>query len=162
MRLAQPVDISFWIWLSVLTGIAGFGLSAMISAYWGRGSVAVMFPEPLAPSPIPTLSPEAATQFEQGCEQYRAGKYREAVTRFVEALRLDPQFAEAQHNRARATANLRRITEAISQLVVASDLYSQQGDGEMLMQLKQDLGLIGGSVPLSKSLSTDATSTDTT
>jgi tetratricopeptide (TPR) repeat protein len=151
------VDISFWIWLTVLVGIAGFGLSAMISAYWGRGSVAVVFPEPLAPDPVPTLSPEAATQFQLGCEQYRAGSYRQAVTCFVEALRLDPQFAEAQHNRARATANLRRITEAISELVKASDLYSQQGDGEMLIQLKQDLAVIGGSVPLSKTLNQGST-----
>ncbi len=147
------MDTTFWIWLAVLTAIAGFGLSTMISAYWGRGSVTVVFPEPISPEPVPTLSPEAAAEFQAGCEQYRSGSYRQAVACFAAALRLDPHFAEAQHNRARAIANLRRITEAISELVKASDLYSQQGDGEMLMQLKQDLTTIGGAVPLSKSLS---------
>jgi tetratricopeptide (TPR) repeat protein len=137
------VENSFWIWLIVLVGIASFGLSAMISAYWGQGSIAVIFPEPLAPDPAPTLNPEAAAQFEQGCGHYRTGAYRKAVACFREAIQLDPQFAEAQHNLGRATANLRRVTEAIADLVKASDLYSQQGNGEMLAQLKQDLQIIG-------------------
>jgi len=137
------VESSFWIWLIVLVGIAGVGLSVMVSAYWGQGSVVVVFPEPLAPVPAPTLNPEAAAQFQQGCLQYRGGAYRKAVTCFRQAIQLDPEFAEAQHNLGRATANLRRVTEAIADLVKASDLYSQQGNGEMLAQLKQDLETLG-------------------
>ncbi len=112
----------------------------MISAYWGKGSVVVLFPEPVGLNePVSTVDSEAASQFQQGCDAYRAGQYRQAVARFQAALQLDPDLAEAQHNLARTTANLRRVTEAIAELVKASELYSQQGNGAMLAQLKQDL-----------------------
>jgi tetratricopeptide (TPR) repeat protein len=135
--------MSFWVWLIAVSLIASLGLGAMLSAYWGRGSVVVIFPEPIVAEPVPTLDSEAATQFQQGCDAYRNGQYRQAVTRFSQALQRDPAFAEACHNLGRATANLRRITEAIANLVKASELYSQQGNGEMLAQLKQDLEVIG-------------------
>lgn len=112
----------------------------MISAYWGKGSVAVVFPVPVGlGEPPSTVNSEAAHQFQQGCDAYQAGQYRQAGSRFQAALELDPDLAEAQHNLARATANLRRVTEAIAELVKASDLYSRQGNGAMLAQVKQDL-----------------------
>lgn len=135
-------SLSFWIWFIAIGLIAGFGLSAMVSAYWGKGSVAVVFAEPVAPTeaqPIPTLNPEAAACFQQGCTAYRAGEYRQAVNSFSQAIQLDGEFAEAYHNRGRATANLRRITDAIPDLVKASDLYLQQGDTTQAEQIKQDL-----------------------
>jgi tetratricopeptide (TPR) repeat protein len=135
-------SFSFWIWLIAVGLIAGFALSAMVSAYWGKGSVAVVFAEPIAPveaQPIPTLNPEAAECFQQGCAAYRNGQYRQAVTYFSQAIQLDNEFAEAYHNRGRATANLRRVTEAIPDLVKASDLYLQQGDTAQAEQIKQDL-----------------------
>jgi tetratricopeptide (TPR) repeat protein len=141
----MPVETSFWIWLLVLLGIAGFGLGTMVSAYWGKGSVAVLFPEPVGlGEPVSTVNPEAASRFQQGCDAYGTGQYRQAVVQFQAALQLDPNLAEAQHNLARATANLRRVTEAIAELVKASELYSQQGNGAMLAQLKQDLETLRG------------------
>lgn len=119
----------------------------MVFAYQGKGSVAVVFAEPIAPveaQPVPTLNPEAANCFQQGCEAYRGGQYRQAVTCFSEAIQLDTQFAEAYHNRGRATANLRRFTEAIPDLVKASELYLQQGDGTRAEQIKQDLLALKG------------------
>ncbi|MFM7427840.1 MAG: hypothetical protein ACKO7W_23050 [Elainella sp.] len=134
------MQTSFWIWLSVLLGLASFGLGTMISAYWGKGSVAVVFPAPVGlGEPVSTVNSEAASQFQQGCDAYQAGQYRQATARFQTALELDSDLAEAQHNLARATANLRRVTEAIAELVKASELYSRQGNGAMLAQLKQDL-----------------------
>lgn len=138
---------SFWIWLIAIGLIAGIGLSAMVFAYQGKGSVAVVFAEPIAPveaQSVPTLNPEAANCFQQGCGAYRAGQYRQAVTCFSEAIQLDAQFAEAYHNRGRATANLRRFTEAIPDLVKASELYLQQGDGTRAEQIKQDLLALKG------------------
>lgn len=116
----------------------------MLSAYWGRGSVAVVFPDPVAAEvmPVPTLNPDAATAFQQGCEAYRAGHYRQAIACFSQSLHLDPQFAEAYYNRGRASANLRRITEAVADLVRASELYLDQGNVAPLAQLKQDLELL--------------------
>jgi tetratricopeptide (TPR) repeat protein len=137
------VELSFWIWLLALLLIAGGGLGAMLFAYWGKGSVAVVFPEPIAANPpAPTLNSEAAALFEKGCESYRAGRYRQAVTRFTEALQLDAKCAEAYHNRGRATANLRRVTDAVADLVKASELYLQQSKVTELAQLKQDLATL--------------------
>jgi tetratricopeptide (TPR) repeat protein len=135
-------SLSFWIWLIAIGLIAGIGLSAMVSAYWGRGSVAVVFAEPIAPTegqPAPTLNSEAADYFQQGCAAYRAGQYRQAVACFNQAIQRDSQFAEAYHDRGRATANLRRVTEAITDLVKASELYLQQGETAQAEQIKQDL-----------------------
>ncbi len=135
-------SLSFWIWFIAIGLIAGIGLSAMVSAYWGKGSVAVVFAEPVAPveaQPIPTLNPEAAERFQQGCAAYREGQYRQAVACFSQAIQLDAQFAEAYHNRGRATVNLRRVTEAIPDWVKASELYLQQGDTTQAEQIKQDL-----------------------
>jgi tetratricopeptide (TPR) repeat protein len=144
------VETNFWIWLLAIGLIIGLGLGAMLLAYRGRGSVAVIFPEPIIVDPVPTLDPEAASQFQQGCDAYRAGQYRQAVIRFSEALQHDPALAEARHNLGRATANLRRITEAIAELVQASELYSQQDQGERLAQLKQDLEVIAQKSKLNK------------
>jgi tetratricopeptide (TPR) repeat protein len=133
-------NLSFWIWVAAILLIAGSGLGAMLFAYWGKGSVVVVFPDAIAADPpAPTLNPEAAAEFQQGCEAYRTGRYRQAVTRFTQALQFDPELAEAYHNRGRATANLRRVTDAVADLVKASELYLQQGNVTELAQLKQDL-----------------------
>lgn len=140
-------NLSFGLWLGVVLLIAGFGLTAMISAYWGRESVAVIFPEPLVPSadkPLPTLQPEAAAAFEQGCAAYRANQFRRAVDCLTQTIQIDPTFAEAYHNRGRAIANLRRVPDGVADLVKASDLYLEQGQTDRLAQLKQDLALLQG------------------
>ncbi|QYO65106.1 tetratricopeptide repeat protein [Leptolyngbya sp. 7M] len=68
-----------------------------------------------------------------------ASQYRRAITCFNQALQLDSQFAEAYYNRGRASANLRRITDAVADLVKASELYLEQGNTTPIAQLKQDL-----------------------
>lgn len=128
-----------------LTLIAGVGLGAMVFAYRGRGSVAVVFPElatAAAETSASSLNPEAAIQFQQGCAAYQQGKFREAIRQFSQAIQLDPELAAAYHNRGRAVANLRRITEAVADLVKASELYLQQNHPTEFNQLKQDLALL--------------------
>jgi tetratricopeptide (TPR) repeat protein len=135
-------SLSFWIWLIAIGLIAGIGLSAMVSAYWGQGSVEVVFAEPVAAveaEPIPTLNPKAADCFQQACVAYQSGQYRQAVADLSQAIQLDAEFAEAYHNRGRATANLRRVTDAIPDLLKASELYLQQGETAQAEQIKQDL-----------------------
>lgn len=122
----------------------------MTRAYWGRGSVAVIFPEVVSPGNlpenllVPTLNLEAAAAFQQGCDSYRVGQYRRSVTQFSQAVQLDPELAEAYHNRGRAIANLRRITDAVAEFIKASDRYSQQDNRVGLAQIKQDLAILKG------------------
>lgn len=132
-------SFSFWLWLGVVVLIVGIGLGSMITAYWGKDSVAVIFPDPIAPNPVPTLQTEAANSFQQACESYRNGQYRQAIEQFSQAIQQDPDLAEAYHNRGRAIANLRRIPEAVADLVKAGECYSQQNNGTELAKLKQDL-----------------------
>jgi Flp pilus assembly protein TadD len=134
---------SFLIWMTVIGAIALFAIASMTQAYKGAGSLALVFPEMLlSASPTPTLNPEAASQFQQGYEAFQAKKYRQAADRLTAAIRLDPDFAEAYHNRGRAIANLRQDNEAASMLVRAGELYLQQDNTAGYEQVKQDLQLL--------------------
>lgn len=144
--------ISFWIWLISVVAIVGIGLGAMVFAYWGKGSVAVVFPEPIVSEPLEpseNASGEASENlavaaFQRGCEAYRQGQFRRAIDGFSAAIQQNPELAEAYHNRGRAIANLRRVTDALVDLVKASELYLQQGNSEKFAQLKQDLATLKG------------------
>ncbi len=137
-------NFSFWIWLAAVLLIVGIGLGSMVRAYWGKESVVVIFPDPIATDPVPTLQPEAASRFQQACTAYRNGQYRQAIDQFTQAIQHDPDLAEAYHNRGRAIVNLRRIPEGIADLVKAGEIYSQQNNGAELTQLKQDLSVLKG------------------
>jgi tetratricopeptide (TPR) repeat protein len=133
---------SFLIWLLFIGTIVTIALSSMIWAYLGSGSRRIRFPDPiLVPEtlPVPTLNPEAATLFQQSIEAYQAQQYRQAADRLMTALRLDPDFAEAHHNRGRAIANLRQDNEAASCLLRAGECYLQQENTASYEQVKQDL-----------------------
>ncbi|NJR40456.1 MAG: tetratricopeptide repeat protein [Leptolyngbyaceae cyanobacterium CSU_1_4] len=111
---------SFLIWIIAIGMVAVIGLGSMIQAYSGSGSLAVLFADPIAPNPLPTLNATAAAQFQQGCEAYRQGKYRPASDRFTQAAQLDPTFAEAFHNLGLVTANLRQDNNAAQHLLLAA------------------------------------------
>ena len=132
---------SFLIWALFIGAIATFAISSMVQAYLGKGSLAIVFSEPILPvNPAPSsLNPAAVTEFEQGCEAFRSGNYREASDRLNAATQQEPAFAAAYHNRGRAIANLRQDREAAALLVKAGDLYLQQEDTTGYEQVKQDL-----------------------
>jgi thioredoxin-like negative regulator of GroEL len=132
-------NTSLLIWFIVIALIATLGLSSMIQAYWGSGSLAVLFPDPIAPNPVPTLNPEAATQFQQGCEAYQLKQYRRASDRFTTATQLDPTFSEAFHNLGLITANLRQDNAAAQHLLQAGERYLEQSNTEGYTQVKQAL-----------------------
>lgn len=136
------MEINFLIWLIVIGIIAIIGLGSMIQAYSGSGSLAVLFTEPIAPSPLPTLNADAAVQFQQACEAHRKGKYREASDRFTQAARLDETFAEAFHNLGLVTANLRQDNNAAQYLLLAGERYLEQDNTAGYEQVKQALGLL--------------------
>jgi thioredoxin-like negative regulator of GroEL len=130
---------SFFLWIGVVAAIAIFGLGTMIRAYSGSGSLAVLFTEPIAPNPAPSLNPEAATRFQQGCDLYRAQKYQQARDRFTQATQLDNTFAEAFHNLGLVTANLRQDNAAAQHLLQAGDRYLEQSNLDGYSQVKQAL-----------------------
>jgi thioredoxin-like negative regulator of GroEL len=133
---------SFLIWIIVIGAVTVFALSNMIQAYSGSGSLAVAFTEPIAPNPLPTLNTDAATQFQQGCEAFGKGKYREASDRFAQATKLDETFAEAFHNLGLVTANLRQDNNAAQHLLRAGECYLDQGNTAGYEQVKEALGLL--------------------
>jgi tetratricopeptide (TPR) repeat protein len=141
---------SFLIWIIVIGGVTIFALSNMIQAYSGSGSLAVAFTEPIgsaaasgvAPHPLPTLNADAAAQFQQGCEAFGQGKYREASDRFAQATKLDETFAEAFHNLGLVTANLRQDNNAAQHLLRAGECYLEQGNTAGYEQVKEALGVL--------------------
>jgi thioredoxin-like negative regulator of GroEL len=133
---------SFLIWIIVIGVLTVFGLGNMIQAYSGSGSLAVIFTAPIVPHPLPTLNPEAAAQFQQGCEAFEQGKYRRANDRFTQAAKLDETFAEAFHNLGLVTANLRQDNHAAQHLLLAGERYLEQGNTAGYEQVKEALGLL--------------------
>jgi hypothetical protein len=133
---------SFLIWIIVIGVVAIFGLGNMIQAYSGSGSLAVIFNQPIAPNPLPTLNADAAAQFQLGCEAFGKGKYRVASDRFTQATKLDDTFAEAFHNLGLVTANLRQDNNAAQHLVLAGERYLEQGNTAGYEQVKEALGVL--------------------
>lgn len=129
----------FLVWVLFFGTIATVSIVAMFRAYVGKGSLAVVFTEPLTVPLLPTLNAKAAAQFQQGCDALRLGNYRKASDRLNKAIQQDPQFAEAYHNRGRAVANLRQDNEAAALLVKAGELYLEQENTAGYEQVKQDL-----------------------
>ncbi|MEP0911199.1 tetratricopeptide repeat protein [Leptolyngbya sp. GB1-A1] len=131
--------LPFILWLLFITLIFAFGLGSMVRAYRGRGSLEIIFAEAICPTPPPILNEEAALQFEKGCTAFGANQYRQAIDCFRRAIQLDPGFAEAYHNRGRATANLRQLNEAIGDLLQASEQYLAQDNVAGFDRVRQDL-----------------------
>lgn len=151
---------SFLIWFGFIAFIAAVGIGAMVQAYVGAGSLAVLFPDPIALSPDSAIStpdavapdavtPGAATQFQQGLEAYRLGQYHKAVEQFSRVIQLSDTLAEAHHNRGLAIANLRQDGEAARTLLNAGELYLQQGNLAGFNQVKQDLEILKARKPAS-------------
>ena len=132
---------SFLIWALVIGAVAAFAIGSMTQAYVGKGSLAIVFSEPIPPPPeaLAALNPEAATQFQRSCDAFRSRNYREASEQLSAMTQQEPTFAAAYHNRGRAIANLRQDREAAALLVKAGDLYLQQENPTGYEQVKQDL-----------------------
>jgi tetratricopeptide (TPR) repeat protein len=131
---------SFVIWVIVLGAIATFGITVMFRAYFGAGSVAVLFTDLISVAePLPTLNEAAAIAFQQGSAAFQSSRYRQAGDRFQQAIQLDPTFAEAFHALGLTTANLKQDNEAARLFVKASELYLDQNNQPGFTRIKQDL-----------------------
>lgn len=136
---------SFLTWLILVVVVAGVGIGTMIYAYWGAGSLSILFEEAV---PLPTTLPdsqagtEAAFQFQEGYNAYQQKNYRKAIDYFDRAIQQVTTLAEAYHNRGLAYANLRQDDDSVVNLLNASELYGKQEKGEQLLLLKQHLEAI--------------------
>ena len=124
-----------------IAAVLGIGLGAMTWAYLGKGSISVLFKEPISSLPqlpVTDAGSKAAVYFQQGITAYNLGNYRQATELFNKAIQLVSTLAEAYHNRGLAFANLRSDDDAVANLLKASELYQQQDKGEAIAIIKQN------------------------
>lgn len=139
------MEINNFIALSVIVVAAlGIGVGTMTWAYFGKGSISVLFKEPilnLPEFPATDSGSKAAVYFQQGIEAYQSGNYRKAKDKFTSALE-QVATAVAYHNRGLVFANLRSDGEAVADLIRASELYQQQGNESAIDTIKQNLAAL--------------------
>jgi len=127
---------------AIVVAALGIGLGTMTWAYVGKGSISVLFKEPILnfpEFPATDAGSKASIYFQQGIEAYQSGNYRKAKDKFSSALQLISTLAEVYHNRGLVLANLRSDGEAVADLIRASELYQQQGNGSAIDLVKQNL-----------------------
>ncbi len=127
---------------AIVVAALGIGLGTMTWAYVGKGSISVLFKEPILnfpDFPATDVGSKASIYFQQGIEAYQSGNYRKAKDKFSSALQLISTLAEVYHNRGLVLANLRSDGEAVADLIRASELYQQQGNGSAIDLVKQNL-----------------------
>lgn len=127
----ESINTNFWIWLSVIVAVGGFGLVTLLQAYLGRVKQASLFSEPLGLDlPDPVSTDETAqiiqTAFTKGAQAFAKSQFRWAMEQYSLAVQTQPTLAVAYHNRGLAAANLRQIQEAAQDLAKAADLYLDQ------------------------------------
>ena len=136
------MELTNFIALSVIVVAAlGIGMGTMTWAYSGKGSISVLFKEPILNSPeFPDTDSgrKAAAYFQAGIEAYQSGNYRQAQDNFTSSIE-QVATAEAYHNRGLIFANLRSDGEAVADLIRASELYQQQGNGIAIDTIKENL-----------------------
>ncbi|MEG4455179.1 hypothetical protein [Microcoleus sp. N9_A1] len=139
------MELINFIALSVIVVAAlGIGVGTMTWAYFGKGSISVLFKEPILNSPeFPDTDAggKAAVYFQAGIEAYQSENYRQAEDKFTSAIQ-QVATAEAYHNRGLIFANLRSDGEAVADLIRASELYQQQGNGFAIDTIKQNLAAL--------------------
>ncbi|MEG5139153.1 MULTISPECIES: hypothetical protein [unclassified Microcoleus] len=139
------MELTNFIALSVIVVAAlGIGIGTMTWAYFGKGSISVLFKEPILNSPeFPDtdVGSKAAVYFQAGIEAYQSENYRQAEEKFTSAIQ-QVATAEAYHNRGLIFANLRSDGEAVADLIRASELYQQQGNGSAIDTIKQNLAAL--------------------
>ncbi|MBE9164034.1 MULTISPECIES: hypothetical protein [Microcoleaceae] len=139
------MELTNFIALSVIVVAAlGIGIGTMTWAYFGKGSISVLFKEPILNSPeFPDTDAgsKAAVYFQAGIEAYKLGNYRKAEDKFTSAIQ-QVATAEVYHNRGLIFANLRSDGEAVADLIRASELYQQQGNIPAIDTIKQNLAAL--------------------
>jgi tetratricopeptide (TPR) repeat protein len=86
-------------------------------------------------STLPSVSSNAADDLNKGNQNFNNGNYEQAIAYFSEAIRLEPNYAEAYFNRGDSYYNTEKYNEAIADYTKAINLnyklylaYSKRGD----------------------------------
>ncbi len=140
--------MEFVIWLSVVFGVLGLGMGAMVWAYRRPLGQSALFPTPVITLSTP-LSDQNRAQFEAGCAVFAQGRYPAAIDQFIAVMVAAPDCAEAFHNGGLAYANMGTDGLAVQALLKACDLYDRQGTKAGLDLVKQQLEQIAGRQGLS-------------
>lgn len=136
--MAQYVSFDGIVWLVLVTGILGGGMGTMAWYYRRPLRNAVLFPAPVDELSVP-IQGAARQQFDQGCEQFRLGRFPRALEHFIAAAEQEPACAEALHNCALAHANLGNDNYALRGFLKAEALYDRQGSKDRIDAIKAEL-----------------------
>lgn len=132
---------NFIIWAVVVFGIAGFAMTAMLSAF--RQPIAqTPFPDSKIDRPSIPLSTAAMGDFVGAIGTFKAGDYRKALEQLTKVVEQEPNCAEAWHNIGLAYANVGDNNKAVRSLLKAGDAYDRQGTKEGIEGVKQALETI--------------------
>lgn len=119
----------------LLVSLTLAGMGAMLWAYTGAGSREILFERPVETDDPPP-------EFANGCEAFRQGRYRQALSAFETCVRQRDNFAEAYHNRGLALANLRQDDDAVANLLKAADLYAETDRPDALNDVRDGLSAL--------------------
>lgn len=136
--MTQYVSFDGIVWLVLVAGILGGGMGTMAWYYRRPLRNAVLFPAPVDQLSSP-ISGAGRQQFDQGCEQFRLGRFPRALEHFIAAAEKDPTCAEALHNCALAHANLGNDNYALRGFLKAEALYDRQGSKDRIDAIKAEL-----------------------
>lgn len=136
--MAQYISFDGIVWLLLVTAILGGGMGTMAWYYRRPLRNQVLFPAPVDQTSTP-LGAAARQQFEQGCHQFRLGRFPRALEHFLAAAEQEPACAEALHNCALAHANLGNDNYAIRGFLKAETLYDRQGSKDRIDTIKAEL-----------------------
>jgi len=128
----------FLIWITVITLMLGIGVGAIAGAQISPIGQSAVFTI-LISIPSLVLDEAASDSFRQGCEAYRSKQYRQAIDHFSQVIQLEPNCAEAYHNRGLTLANLGNDGAAAQDLVSAEHFYDQQGQIHGIQVIKENL-----------------------
>jgi hypothetical protein len=73
---------NFLTWFVCIGLMASVGISAMIYAYRGQGTISVLFTQPI----LISSQTEATVMLKQGCEAFQVGNYQQAINEFTETI----------------------------------------------------------------------------
>ena len=126
------------VWASVVLGIGGFAIGAMVNAYL-KPIAAVPFKDEVVEGLSMPLSNAAREAFVGAVATYKAGDYRGAIEQFAEVIEAEKGCAEAWHNAGLAYANVGDNNKAVRSFLKASAAYDKQGTKAGLDRVKQNM-----------------------
>ncbi|PSN18888.1 hypothetical protein C7271_10140 [filamentous cyanobacterium CCP5] len=136
--MEQYLSLDGIVWLVLVGTILGGGMGTMAWYYRRPLRNSVLFATPVDDLSVP-LKETARRQFDQGCEQFRLGRFPRALEHFIAAAEQQPDCAEALHNCALAHANLGNDNYALRGFLKAEALYDRQGSKERIDAIKAEL-----------------------